>query len=312
MAEPKSIWPTTQAELLASTKLHGGPSKYVRYRPTIAIVLRKKGIPHDDVDDLTSELLIKLNTSVIEKYKPALGRFRSYFRRVIDNHCLDYYRQRQREHRLRERLEAEARSGPAEEAEDELELLIARGSELFQQFLVDQPVARQQQRNAEALYKWVVEGQRQRELADYFCVSDRQVRKILGRAVEAFAAWVRNRFHPEDYAALERHGSAIAACEERLARFVAALPGPERATGAQLLRWIVDRSDPAELAREAGDPGLPEKLDGLWQRFVEHCRAERVEGASLHRLFSHISKEKRRTLLALLGACREQEDGGRE
>ncbi len=305
--KPASIWPTTRQELLASTQLHGGPSKFVRYRPTIAIILRSKQIPRDDVDDLTSELLIKLNTSVIERYDPQRGRFRSYFRRVIDNHVLDYYRRRQRDHALRERWQ-ESRREPASQGADELELLIARGSELFQEFLASEPVERQRQRNAEALYKWVVEGDRQRALAAYFCVSERQVRKLLTRAVERFAAWVEACFHPEDYEALRRHGHAIAACEERLAAFVSALPDNEQADGRLLLDWIVERLDPSELAAERGVPaeGLQTRLDGLWQRFVEQSRSAGSEQEqALQKLFTHISKEKRRTLLALLGACRE-------
>ncbi len=207
------FWPETTEPLLRTTEV-GAPSKWIAYqRPTRAL-LRQYRVPEADIEDLTVLALERLCRRV-KQYDPQRGSFRSYYQAIVYHLFADYYQQRQRERNLRRQLSRQSREPeppvdlPAEEGfelggEVGLELLVERGRALFDEFIASQPPRRQERRDAETLWHWVVEGRTQPQLSARLKRSTRTVRYRLQKGIDGFAAWARERFHPDDFAVLER------------------------------------------------------------------------------------------------------------
>ncbi len=212
--EDASVWPLTSDALLHNTDLHGGPSKWLAYAHPTRMILRRLRVPASDIEDLTMDALERLSAKAA-LYDPARGRFRSYYATLVRNVFIDYYNRLKKEWELREKLRhvADTMTLPATgtEAEGELrfggadiEILIARGRELFEEFIAAQPPTLKARRNAETLHQWVVDGVSQKELAATLGKTERTVRNVVRRGVEAFADWARERFHPDDVALLAK------------------------------------------------------------------------------------------------------------
>ncbi len=211
-AGEEKFWPETSENLLRTTGTNEGPSKWMAYLGPTRALLRKYRVPDADIEDLTVQALERLCRKV-KLYDPSRGRFRSYYQKILYHLFVDYYQGLRRDKALKEDLRSSAahRQRPEEPPEQEellgsaaFEVLLERGRELFEEFIAAQPPKRTERRNAETLWHWVVEGQNQHQLSASLGTTTRTVRNIIQRGAQAFAVWARQRFHPEDFAVLQR------------------------------------------------------------------------------------------------------------
>jgi RNA polymerase sigma-70 factor (ECF subfamily) len=67
---------------------------FERYRPLIEEWCKQKGLRHDEVDELTQRVLVKLIEEMTRfVYDPA-GRFRAWLRKVVNNEVFTYWRKK--------------------------------------------------------------------------------------------------------------------------------------------------------------------------------------------------------------------------
>lgn len=245
------FWPETTDALLHTTQSRRQPSKWEAYRGPTEAILRQYGLPPADREDVLAEAMVRLYNAA-KRYDPSLGRFHSYFRSIVVNLKNDYYREKgKREVLLRDYREIVPRNhdepaaagGFEQIGEADMELLVARGLELFEEFVASTPARLEARRNAETLL-YAIQGEKQKTIAARLQLTTRQVRNLVRGAVQDFHDWSRQRFHPDDFAILQQANLSYPSAKKR--RTVLALLGK-----------LWERADQGgeEQSAELGNPG---------------------------------------------------------
>lgn len=163
------------------------------YQPVQAY-LRGLGCPENDVEDLTHELLIKLQTSILISYRPDRP-FRPYFKAAIRNFYFSHLRG-PRPSRP-EPDEAAESDGPASDPSDILiNGLLDFARQVYDQFAAN--AAPGLQPGIRLLQTWLMNGARQEDMAKQSGMSTRQVRTYLGRAADTLSDWLSQRLNAGD------------------------------------------------------------------------------------------------------------------
>jgi RNA polymerase sigma factor (sigma-70 family) len=181
---------TTYSSVLRLNNITWPWSGWMYYHKPVMNYLRGLGCRKQDVEDLAHEILIKLQTEIALKYDPQRP-FRPYFKAAIRNHYLNHLRAQRGVLTLPpEEVDGTAAADAAEDAGGLLD---------YARYLYDVFAAEADERYAVGigmLRLWLIDGAKQDELAHRRGITDRQVRKHLTAAADAFTAWMDARVNP--------------------------------------------------------------------------------------------------------------------
>jgi DNA-directed RNA polymerase specialized sigma24 family protein len=175
---------------------------WLYYRRPVEQYLRGLGCAEQDREDLTHEILIRLQTFVLLHYDPAQP-FRPYLKATIRNFYFGHLRSRPRATALAEEPAARppddaSEVPPSDDGLDPNEALLEYARQMYDQFAAEagpRPGIRM-------LHAWMLGGDKQDRLAAAWKMSARQVRAHLASAADELAAWMRSRLNPDDLAQL--------------------------------------------------------------------------------------------------------------
>lgn len=94
--------PSTHISLLCELGMDGRHDEswmvfHARYRGVILGWCLRRGLPPDDAEDLTQEILLKLFQQLPQyNHDPARGHFRSWLKTIVNNALTDFWRRQQR------------------------------------------------------------------------------------------------------------------------------------------------------------------------------------------------------------------------
>jgi DNA-directed RNA polymerase specialized sigma24 family protein len=185
---------STHGPMLSSQSPVDASSRWIYYQQPVRNYLKGLGCSPQDLDDLTHDSLIKLQTSIILNYDPQRP-FRPYFKAVIRHVLFD---------RLRSLAPGRAAVGTAPRADEESHVLVdgllEYARQIYEHFALDAPptVAA----GVGMLHAWLIQDLGQDELAGRWSLSARQIRTQIGRAADALSAWMQDRIHPRDLVSL--------------------------------------------------------------------------------------------------------------
>jgi DNA-directed RNA polymerase specialized sigma24 family protein len=185
---------STHGPMLSSQSADDASSRWTYYQQPVRNYLKGLGCSPQDLDDLTHDSLIKLQTSIILNYDPQRP-FRPYFKAVIRHVLFD---------RLRSLAPARAAGGTAPRADEESHVLVdgllEYARQIYELFALDAP--RPVAAGVGMLHAWLIQDQGQDALAGRWNLSARQIRTQIGRAADALSAWMQDRIHHQDLASL--------------------------------------------------------------------------------------------------------------
>jgi DNA-directed RNA polymerase specialized sigma24 family protein len=191
-------------------------STWLYYQGPVQTYLRGLGCPDQDIDDLTHEILIRLQTYVLLHYNPSQP-FRPYLKTTIRNFYFSHLRSRPPTGAMIQDpactpVDESTIVPPAADLPDPSETLIAYARQMFDQFASD--ADEKSRPGVEMLRSWMMSGAKQDQLAAEWKLSDRQVRVHMSRAADGLTEWMQSRLNPEDLAELvalaQRKGLNIA------------------------------------------------------------------------------------------------------
>lgn len=170
-------------------------SRWLYYQQPIRNYLKGLGCAEEDLDDLVHDLLIRLQTYIILRYDPSRP-FRPYLKKAIRSFYFNHLAERRKPGTPGR---PEASDGP-----EPMELLNAGLVEYARKVYECFAVAAEPRllTSIGMLADAVIRGTRQEQLALTHGISERQVRSHLMRAADALTAWMEERIHREDLAAL--------------------------------------------------------------------------------------------------------------
>jgi RNA polymerase sigma factor (sigma-70 family) len=187
---------STHSSILRTRTGACSTSKWIYYQQPVRNYLKGLGCTDQDLDDLTHDTLIKLQTHIILNYEPSRP-FRPYFKAAIRNFYFD-----------RLRVKASLRQPPTERpgaaAAEDPDILAAGlmeyARQVYEHFAID---ARPEVVDGvHMLHGWLIDDLTQEELAKRCGLSDRQVRTQIGRAADALTTWMQAKVNEEDLATL--------------------------------------------------------------------------------------------------------------
>lgn len=226
---------TTRSSLMES---HQDEARWVYYRGPVQDCLRRMGCPAQDLDDLTHDLLIRLQTNILLGYDRRRP-FRPYLRQAIRNWYLGRLRRRkdvERQVPLPD-LDGELATGELEEG------LVDYARQGYHIFALE---ADESMRMGIAMLEaWIIDDVDQLTLAKHWKLTDRQVRTWLARTAERLAAWMHGHLHPQDLTTLvaraDRQGRPVALNPQGLRQLFSHLSQQKRANALLILSLIVRR-----------------------------------------------------------------------
>lgn len=182
---------------------------WLYYQKPVRNYLRGLGCGDQDVDDLTHEILIKLQTYIVLNYNPSRP-FRPYFKTAIRHFYFSHLRGRGgqggRQVAMTPGIAGAACASEAEEEESQAgEDVLAAGlldyaRQMYDHFAAEASAAHEV--GIQMLQAWMLGGLKQEQLATRWKLTDRQVRTHIGRAADELARWMQERLHADDLAAL--------------------------------------------------------------------------------------------------------------
>jgi RNA polymerase sigma factor (sigma-70 family) len=189
---------TNKGILLPRRPEAGSRAKWLYYEHPVRNYLKGLGCPEQDIDDLTHEVLIRLNGCIVDKYDPSRP-FRPYFKAAIRNCYFKHLRARSRAANAAEE-EAEAPNEP-ESGSLLLQALPEYARQVYECFT--ESVDPQLAPGVRMLHSWIILGAKQEQLAQAWRMTARQVRTHIARAADALADWMQLKINPEDLEDLE-------------------------------------------------------------------------------------------------------------
>nr|MBA3710771.1 hypothetical protein [Planctomycetota bacterium] len=167
-------------------------STWLYYQKPVQNYLRGLGCPDQDIEDITHDVLIRLETHILLNYDPARP-FRPYFKTAVRNFYFSH---------LRSKVAVADASGTVDANSDkkgdssDLSGLVEYAEQAYDHFAIEAP--EQLATGIRMLQSWILEGQKQEMLAATWKLTDRQVRTHLANAADALAEWMSKRINPGD------------------------------------------------------------------------------------------------------------------
>ena len=167
--------------------------RWIYYEKPVRHYLSGLGCAAQDLDDLTHEILIRLQSVIVDKYDPARP-FRPYFKAAIRN-C--YFKHLRRRNRDAARLDAEPEAPAADEpGEALLQVLPEYARDVYERFT--ESAEPHLLPGVRMLHGWIILGAKQESLAHAWGLTTRQVRTHIARAADALANWMQARINSDD------------------------------------------------------------------------------------------------------------------
>lgn len=196
---------STHSSMLRDRQRRSGDA-WLYYQRPVENYLRGLGCDEQDIEDLTHEILIRLQTYVLLHYNPA-NPFRPYLKATIRNFYFSHLRSRPHAAALVEDPAAKSNHGstelrppkPADDA-DPADVLIEYARQVYDQFAAEAGV--KSRPGIQMLHAWMIGGGTQEQLATAWKLSDRQVRAHMSRAADDLTAWMQDRLNPDDLSEL--------------------------------------------------------------------------------------------------------------
>jgi DNA-directed RNA polymerase specialized sigma24 family protein len=190
---------STHSSMLRDRRRSGDAWLY--YRRPVEQYLRGLGCAEQDIEDLTHEILIRLQTVVLLNYDPKQS-FRPYLKATIRNCYFSHLRSGARATALVDepaaRATDESSPPPTRDEAEPGEILLDYARQVYDQFAADAG----RSPGIRMLHAWMLSGDKQERLAAAWKLSDRQVRAHMARAADDLSAWMRARLNPDDLAEL--------------------------------------------------------------------------------------------------------------
>ncbi len=167
-------------------------STWLYYQKPVQNYLRGLGCRDQDIDDITHDVLIRLETHILLNYDPSRP-FRPYFKTAVRNFYFSHLRARSPS--ADAALAVDARSERKDDSSD-LAGLVEYAEQAYDHFALEAPA--ELATGIKMLQSWVLEGHKQEQLAAQWKLTDRQVRTHLANAADALAEWMSKRINPSD------------------------------------------------------------------------------------------------------------------
>lgn len=239
--------PTCMADATTRSSLmepHQDEARWLYYRGPVQDCLRRMGCPAQDLEDLTHDLLIRLQTNILLGYDRSRP-FRPYLRQAVRNWYLGRLRRRKDVERpvpLPD-LDDEPAAG---EQEDGLVDYARQGYHIFA-LEADESM----KMGIAMLEAWIIDDVDQATLARHWKLTDRQVRTWLARTADRLATWMHGHLHPQDLATLVeragRHGRPVKPDPRSLRQLFSHLSQQKRANALLILSHIMRRDHLADV-----------------------------------------------------------------
>jgi|GEM_PF-3623616 RNA polymerase sigma factor (sigma-70 family) len=174
-------------------------SRWIYYQQPVRNYLKGLGCSEQDLDDLTHDTLIKLQTYIILNYD-SQRPFRPYFKAAIRN----FYFDRLRAGSTTQRPVVDSR-GADEDSQILVDGLLQYARQVYEHFAIE--ALPQLSHGVAMLHAWLMDDLTQEELARRWQLSDRQVRTLIARAADALTAWMQTKINQDDLASLAQLAS---------------------------------------------------------------------------------------------------------
>jgi RNA polymerase sigma factor (sigma-70 family) len=175
---------------------HAEAARWLYYQTPVRNYLVGLKCPEQDLDDLTHEVLIKLQTHIVTRYD-ASRPFRPYFKAAIRNLYFNHLRNRTKAADAAREAD-ERRSHPHDDSL--MDALRDYAKQVYEMFSADAP--EKLKPSVQMLHAWFIDGLKQEEVAKRWGMTGRQVRTHLDRAADHLANWMQRRINAEDLQAL--------------------------------------------------------------------------------------------------------------
>lgn len=181
---PSSIWTTIRALRKEPARVKDEVVR--RYRSPVYEFLRRQGLPHEDAEDLTQEIFVRIcSDGFLAKIDPSKGRFRSLLLAVTRNVVASFRRKELSSTRDRRKTVAlEDVEIPAETEPD------AEFDRLWVKNLMAQGMGRMRNDAATAALKLQLEGRTYEEIAGKLSKSETEVTNYIHRAKKRLRAQI--------------------------------------------------------------------------------------------------------------------------
>lgn len=173
--------------------------RWLYYQKPVRNYLVGLNCPEQDLDDLTQEVLMRLQTHIMTRYNSDRP-FRPYFKAAIRNLYFNHLRHK----RAEEKAYASDRESGHLAEDDLMEGLRDYARQVYEIYRDDAPP--NIQTGVKMLHAWIIDDMKQSDLARAWSLTERQVRTHMNRAADHLARWMQRRINLDDLKSLAALG----------------------------------------------------------------------------------------------------------